>query len=189
MNRKALPQASRVRPARRTLKVSLLVSVGLVVLLAAAAYGYKLLYSMDPAPAFEVGQRGQRPAVLVATQGSAYKDAVVRSFVERLKRRVAYVRVVDVSALPSVGERDWDALAVLHTWESRQPQPDARAFVGRVTDRSKLVVLTTSGSGDEKMPAVDAITSASEVARAHADATELFRRTERVLDGRAPARP
>lgn len=189
MLRKALPEASRVRPAHRTLKVSLLVSVGLVVLLAAAAYGYRLRYSMDPALAFEVGERGERPAVLVTTQGSAYKDAVVRSFVERLAPRVAYIRVVDVSALPSIGERDWDALVVLHTWESRQPQPDARAFVGRVTDRSKLVVLTTSGSGDERMPSVDAITSASEVARAHADAAELFRRTELVLHGRAPVRP
>ena len=148
-----------------------------------------LLYAcrgMGPATPLEVGERGTGSAVLIATQGSEYKDAVVRALVDGLRRRSVYVRVADVSALPGIAETDWNVIVVVHTWQMGKPEPHAREFVERVKDRSKLVVLTTSGGGDEKMPGVDAISAASEVARAPADAEALLQRTTQVLDT-APA--
>lgn len=117
-----------------------------VTVLAAALYIYLLRHEMAPAASREIGARGQSPAVIVATQGSEYKDALTQRLVDRL-RNSAYVRIMDVSGLPAVIEREWDAIVLIHTWEKWKPEPNALAFVERALDRHKLVVLTTSGSG------------------------------------------
>lgn len=55
------------------------------------------------------------------------------------------------------------------------------AFAERVSDKRKLVVLTTSAHGSEKLPAVDAVPSASEFTQAPSDANSRLARTEAVL--------
>jgi hypothetical protein len=142
---------------------------------------------MVPARHLEAGQRGHGPSVLIATQGSPYKDAVTRGLVARLQPRPAHLQVVDVSELPPVRESDWDALVLMFSWERFRPEPHARAFIEKSSAPGKLVVLTTSGSGDRRMSDVDAVTSASELHRSDADAEELARRVEAVLQLRAPA--
>jgi hypothetical protein len=52
-----------------------------------------------------------------ATQGSAFKDAVVAGIVERPRERSIFIQVVDLTALPDVDESRWDAIVVLHTIE------------------------------------------------------------------------
>jgi hypothetical protein len=145
------------------------------------ALAYDRLHSMRPARPYESGQRGAWPSVLIATQGSAYKDAVSRALVNQLAARPAHLKVIDVSELAPVLEREWDAVVLLFSWERWQPEPHSRTFIGRCSDREKLVVLTTSGGGDERLPCVDTVTSASELTRADADAAELARRVEAVL--------
>lgn len=135
----------------------------------------------DPATPFEVGKPGMGPTVLIATESTPYKDSVVRGLVDELRPRVGYIRVADVSMLPSLSERDWDAIVVLHGWRAGRAERHARAFVDGSQVRDKLVVLTTSSSGDEKMPGVDAISAASEVERAPADAHNLVEHVERIL--------
>lgn len=166
-----------MRLIRRLLVLAGAVSVAGVLFVLACGR----LHSMRPAQPYESGQRGAGPSVLIATQGSDYKDAVSRALVNQLAARPAYLKVIDVSALPPVFEREWDAIVLLFSWERRRPEPHARTFVERCSDREKLVVLTTSGGGDERLPLVDTVTSASELQRADADATELVRRVEAVL--------
>jgi hypothetical protein len=43
----------------------------------------------------------------------------------------------------------------------RKPQPDAKAFIERASDPKKVLVVTTSGSGKERLAGVDAISAAS----------------------------
>jgi hypothetical protein len=101
--------------------------------------------------------------VLIATQGSAFKDTLVARIVADLKPQAVYVRLIDVSALPTVHEKEWTAIVMLHTWEFGKPPSNAQAFVDGMRDRRKLIVVTTSGSGREKIGGVDAISSASVV--------------------------
>jgi len=71
---------------------------------------------MDVAESFEVNTPKSEIRVLIATQGSEFKDAVVAGVVDHLKRKGAYIKVIDVSALPQVNENKWNAVVVLHTW-------------------------------------------------------------------------
>lgn len=146
---------------RRFIVVALL---AVVVMMAASLWeGYRQKHSMALAPAFTVGESSSAQHVLIATQSSAFKNALVHAVVAHLAMRPVFIRVVDVSALPEVRENEWTAIIVMHTWEFGKPNASAREFIERVRDRRKLIVITTSGSGRDKVPGVDAISAASVV--------------------------
>jgi hypothetical protein len=171
----------------RTLPLSwrktLLVGAVMVATLAAFSTWYKIHYSMDVARSFEVNDpHSTKPRVLVATQGSEFKDAVVSGVVDHLETRPAYVKVIDVSALPGVNEDEWDAIVIVHTWEMRKPQADAQAFKERARNARKLVVLSTSGAGDFKMEGVDLISSASILADVPARVEAITVKVDAILD-------
>jgi len=166
----------------------ILVGIAVVVAgLLAFMVGYWALHSMHPARGFEVnGQNTAHAKVLIATQGSAFKDSVVAGVVAHLKPLAVYVKVVDVSALSQVQETDWDAIVVIHTWEMNKPQPDAQRFVSRVQDPRKVVVLSTSGKGTFKLEGVDAMSSASEMIDVSKRVTEIDTRVDALLNKRPP---
>lgn len=142
-------------------KVVSLVVLGLVLLSVLSLLWYKAQYSMAIATAFDRGSPQATPRILIATQGSRFKDALVAGILDRLTSSAPYIKVIDVSALPGVQEDAWNAIVIVHTWENWRPQADAKAFFDTARDRSKLIVVSTSGSGREKMPGVDAVSAAS----------------------------
>lgn len=166
----------------------LLALVALPIAFLAFATWYRVHYAMDPAKPYEVNVNRPevREHVLIATQGSAFKDAVVRGVVDRLEKRPTYVKVVDVSALRDVREEEWNVVVVLHTWEMSKPPVSVQTFLDRAKAKDKLVVLATSGEGDQHVQGVDTVTSASDLAKAPARADELLSRIERILAAGAP---
>lgn len=149
------------------------------------AVWYRMHYSMDTARSFEAAGAASGPRVLIATQGSDFKDALTTGLVDHLHRRSAYVRVIDVSGLQSVQQDEWDAIVVIHTWEMRKPPSAVRAFIDRMQRREKLAVLTTSGAGHFKLEGVDAISAASQMSDVPARVTELSAKVDRLLDARS----
>lgn len=160
----------------------LLLGIGVVVLgLFLFLSWYKYHYSMTVAESFEVNAPELDQRVLIATQGSKFKDAVVDAVVESLRQRPIYIKVIDVSLLAGVDEDNWNALVVIHTWENWKPQLDAKRFLRRVKVPEKVVVLTTSGGGEEKMEGVDAITASSVPDKAPEYANAILARLEPLL--------
>jgi hypothetical protein len=163
-------------------------SVGVVVAMAAIFFvfvaWYCFHYSMEPAREFEVN-RGDSPRakVLIATQGSAFKDSIVAGVVVHLQPRPVYVKVIDVAGLGAVEDADWDAIVVIHTWQMREPQPDAQQFIARARNPHKVIVLSTSRSGTLKMDGIDAISSASETIDVPRRVAEIDARVDSLLDG------
>jgi len=166
---------------RRWRKILLAVATLIAASIAFAGW-YRVHYSMGVARAFEVNDPHATPRVLIATQGSEFKNAVVAGVVEHLKARAAYIKVIDVSALPGIDEGEWNAIVLVHTWEMRKPPKEAKAFVEGVRGSGKLVVLTTSGAGDFRMDGVDAISSASVIADVPSRAAEVSARLDAILD-------
>ena len=141
-----------------------------------------VLHFMDVAESFEVNSPALKHRVLIATQGSEFKDAVVAGIVDHLKQQQVYIKVIDIAALPQVNEDKWNAVVVIHTWQAWKPQPDANAFLGRVNDLSKVIVLTTSGGGDHKIEGLDVITSASVMAVISTHTLDIKNRLNSILD-------
>jgi hypothetical protein len=163
----------------------LLVGASLIAVALIFAVWYRYHYAMDLARSFEVAGSPTGPKVLIATQGSDFKDAITAGLADRLQRRSAFVKVIDVTSLDGVREADWNAIVVIHTWEMRKPPTEVKAFVDRISERNKLVVLTTSGAGDFKLEGVDAISSASRMDDVETRVSELAGRIDAILDARS----
>ena len=147
---------------------------------------YTRQHSMFVAGSFEAGSSALEPRVLIATQGSSFKNALVDGLLAELKPRTGYLKVIDVANLSKIQEKEWAAIVVLHTWEYGKPQADAAAFVGRASEKRKLIVVTTSGGGAEKMPGIDAISAASAMRQVPAGVAEVTGRIESLLKKRPP---
>lgn len=154
---------------------------GLLISLAALAIGvigflawYRVHFAMDPVDGFTVNDPSSEQHLLIATQGSAFKDAVVAGVIERLSEQPMFIQVVDVTALADVDESQWDTIVVLHTIEYGKAPAPAQAFVNRAGKTGKVVVLSTSGAGDFKIEGIDAISSASGM-------TDVPRQVDKIL--------
>lgn len=143
--------------------------------------GYKIHYSMDVAESFEVDSPEPKHRVLIASQGSEFKGAVVTGVVDYLKQRHAYIKVVDVAALAQVDTDMWDALVIIHTWEFWRAPTVVQTYLERVEGLNKVIVLTTSGRGDYKAEGVDAISSASVMANSSARTLDISNRLDLLL--------
>jgi hypothetical protein len=164
----------------RARRILVFAAVAIVILLGFLTW-YRFHFAMETATAFSRYDPSSEHKLLIATQGSDFKDAVVGGVVDALEQRSTYVQVIDVADLAEMDERDWDAVVVIHTWEGWRPQPDAKAFIDRVEDRRKLIVLGTSGSGELKVEGVDAISAASRMSEVPARVEELVARIDSLI--------
>jgi len=158
------------------------IGVGLLAICVAAFLGwYQIHYSMDVAKPFEFGESSAPSRVLVATQGSKFKNAVVDGVVKSFRNRPVFVKVIDVSGLRWVDAGQWDAILVLHTWEKWEPPDVVDAFFVRWRSVDNVIALATSSAGDLKIEGVDAIASASRMTDVSSYVTKLLNRIELLL--------
>ena len=90
---------------------------------------YKFTYSMEFVESYEINSSELPQRVLIATQGSEYKEKVVSGVIGEFKSQEVYFKVVDVSLLDDVDPTIWNAVIILHTWEIWKPEEHAKAFL------------------------------------------------------------
>jgi hypothetical protein len=121
--------------------------------------------------------------VLIASQGSGFKDVLVSGIIENLEKKPIYIKVVDVSALAEIKGDEWNALVLINTCQSSSLQPDVKDYLSRTKKPEHVVLLTTSGSGNwkpEKSP-VDSISSASKKENIGLLVAEILKRLNQIL--------
>src|SRR5680860_1228716 len=115
-------------------------------------------------------------------QSSEFKDSVVAGIVDHYGSDAIFIKVIDVFALENVDPSDFDAVLIIHTWEIGKPPEPVQSFMDKNTDgRNKIVALTTSGEGSEKMENVDAITGESIIEDAPLVAEKIIARLNPLL--------
>lgn len=154
----------------------------LVVAVLAFLTWYKFHYSMDVAESYEINSPSLEQNLLIATQGSKYKNAVVTGLVSRIKQLPVYIKVIDVSTLPQIKEAEWNVIVLIHTWESMKPEFYSQQFIEQSNAMNKLIVLTTSGNGSYSTEGVNAITSASTMSDIDSHIAELETRVKAILE-------
>jgi hypothetical protein len=139
-------------------------SVGTLLLLVSGTLGaYFLMHGMTQVRPYEKGAPILPHHILVATQGSAFKDRLVSTLAAQLERRPAYVKVIDVGRLADIDAADWNAIVIVHTWEIGKAPRSVTRFVARLAEPGRIIDVTTSGSGRERLPGVDVLSSASKM--------------------------
>lgn len=165
---------SKGEPPRRrhaVVRMKLLKIVGIVVgslagLVLTSLATYVILYYPRQAEPFEIPALNPTKRVLIATQGSDFKNALARALCDSFRESSVYIKGIDVGDLPEMNDADWDRVLIVNSfiiWLNK----DVDQFITRTPARDKILVFVTSGGADwlpQPEFAVDAITSASKKA-------------------------
>lgn len=122
--------------------------------------------------------------VLIATQRSEFKQAVVSRIVEDLEKDSCYVKVIDLKKLKIDSAAGYDAVVVVNTCKAWSLSRGASKFVKDFPDKSRVVLLTTAGGEDwrPKSVEVDASTSASKEQKADPVADAIAAKVRKILN-------
>lgn len=143
----------------------LLLGAGLLLaVLVLFCAGYWLKYRQGVIAGSSIETPGATRRMLIASQGSEYKEALVRKLVAQLQADSVAVRLVDVTQLPTVREAEYDAAILICSIEYYAAQKDVAAYIAAAQRPERIVLHTTSGQGDmpPRQCRIDAITGASQ---------------------------
>jgi hypothetical protein len=102
------------------------------------------------------------PCVLIASQQSEFKNAVVEHLQDSLESRFT-LETVPLSALRKVDESEWDTVIIIQSVKMGKLNRHVRRFLEHAADQDRIVVLTTSGSAPPTDTwGIDTVTAASE---------------------------
>jgi hypothetical protein len=168
----------------KILKRALIVLGSLIVLFVIAFGVYLFVNIQDVAEAFEVGSPDSSRKILIASQGSEYKNLMVDTLISRLKGEDVYIRVMDISGLKEVDQKDWDAEIIIHTTEGYRLPEVVKEYLERIEDTYEVMLLVTSGSGKWKPEdcKVDVLTSASKITDIAVKANIIENKIESVFE-------
>ncbi len=143
---------------------------------------YKYKFSMDYVDTQEIHNPAEYSThVLIATQGSEFKDAVLENVLEELTTLEYYIKVTDVSNLKEIAYQDWNAICLMHTWEQWKAPRSVTDFVESIPIPNDLIVIATSGSGNSQIPRVDGITSASNLSDVETVSNQIVNRIKSAV--------
>ena len=124
---------------------------------------YVILYYPREAEPFEINTADPTKTLLIVTQGSDFKDTLVRTLCDSLKTSSVYIRGMDVKGLSEVDDDGWDRILIINSFIVRLNKSVER-FVNRAGSPDKVLLFVTSGGADWRPKPelrVDALTSAS----------------------------
>ena len=144
---------------------------------------YKFTYSMDVADSYEIRTESSQQTLLIATQGSDFKNSVVQEVITHFKADSININIIDISGLDKIDPNDYNALLLIHTWENWKPPVQIENFIHRTRiNQDKIVVITTSGDGSYHMEDIDAITGESLPENILPMAKDAVKRIQTILD-------
>ncbi len=163
-------------------KIVVWISVAVVGLFFLFAVWYKFEYAMEPVAPYSVNVQQLDTKLLIATQGSSFKNNLTQSVLDYYKADSLFIKVIDVSMLNEIETEDYKAILVMHTWEYGKPPEAVQSFMDENSNsKNKMVVLTTSGEGSESMKDVDAISGESVLENAPDVEAKIIARLNRIL--------
>ncbi len=113
----------------------------------------------------EYGDLNATSRVLIATTSTDFKDAVIEKVSEKLAGDDIYVKVIDLKAVDHEESEKFCAIMLVSTLRYGDFDGYVSAVLGKsnTEEKSKIIVLTTSGESDWKAEnlEVDTISSAS----------------------------
>ena len=133
---------------------------GIIVCLSLVVWGC----ASQPGAQFESGLAAMSgKKVLVATQETKFKQAVVSKIYDQLNQNSIYSRIVNVSRLKYLSADEYAAIVIINHCLAGRPDPRVESFIDNHSQTNKIIMVTT-GIGESwkpDVPGVDAITSAS----------------------------
>jgi len=112
---------------------------------------------------FEIKTDDPSKKILIVTQSSEFKDALVGTLCDSLKKSPLYIRGIDVGDIERVNDNDWDRILIINTFMIHLNKKIDQ-FIKQVVKPENILLLVTSGGADwQPKPEleINALTSAS----------------------------
>jgi len=154
------------RVVKKILRIIIIIVVSFAALFGGVLGTYVIVNRQEVIEPFEIGDRDSQNKILLASQGSKFKEKLVTEFVLALKNDSTYISVIDCTQLTDEFLENWNAIIMIHTMQIHKIPEEAEIFLHKVPDLSKVLLVSTSGAGDEhyKKLDIDAVSSASRMA-------------------------
>ena len=154
---------------KNILKILLTIILSLVTIIIILFTTYIIVNIQGVIEPFQVGNPQATNKILIASQGSEFKENLLKNLVQELETENNYINIVDCTKLDDENEPDWDAIVIIHSAQVHKMPKEAELFLKRSVDLSKVILVSTSGAGDDKIEGfeVDAISTASRITITH----------------------
>ena len=126
--------------------------------------------------------------VLVATQNSKFKRALVSEIHDELNQNSIYMKIIDVKRLKNQSGAEFSAVVIINKCMAGRPDPRVESFIDREPQKNKIIVLTTGihDSWKPDAPGVDAMTSASVLDNSNQVAKSIVNRVLALINSKGP---
>ena len=167
----------------RALKITSIIFGASIAVLVIVFIAYYLIYSQEVIEPFEVNSPALETKVLVGSQGSDFKNALLEKLTERIGKKDIYIRAIDVTTLSDIKDESWDAIILINSIQWYKLQKDVRVFLNSAQTTDRIIMLATSGDGDVKPKEgkIDTITSASKMNKLDEKLEEILSKLEPIL--------
>jgi hypothetical protein len=132
-----------------------------------------------------IGALDSKNRLLIATQKSEFKEAIVSKVVKAFEGNNIFIEVIDLATLPNTQTDNYKAIVILNEYKFFQINRNAKKFIKGIddNDRKKIVLLTTAGSPRlmVKGSEVDAISSASKMADTSTISNLIIQKVDSIL--------
>ncbi|MBG6131832.1 hypothetical protein IWQ47_003426 [Aquimarina sp. EL_43] len=164
---------------KRILKI---IVFSVLILFAGFWVWYEYTYSMDTVIPFEVNDANLETKVLIASQGSRFKDSLVQGIIRHYQNDVVYFKIIDVYTMFTVDIDKWDALVIINSWEYGSPPRNVKKFIkNHPSQLDKLIILSTVGSSNIALEDVDVISGESIIEKAPEYTSIVVERLDKII--------
>ena len=124
---------------------------------------YKIIFSQKKIESFEINTPNFDKHILIASQGSKFKNQLVKIFSDELKMENFYIKVIDVSLLKNIKISNWQSIIIINAIESGKLEKNVDNFIQKNSLYNNIILVITSGSGKFMLKDydIDAISTAS----------------------------
>lgn len=133
----------------------------------------------------EINRPDLEKRLLIASQDSEFKRAVVRTISATLQDQAVYIKIIGIADLSLEDANQYSAVVLINTCMGWTIDRTVKQFLGTYGELPSIIVLTTSNSGfvfpELEKGRIDAMSSASIKADADPIAKELILKIKRHL--------
>ena len=141
--------------------------------------------AVRPIATSTIGAIDSKERLLIATQDSEFKDTVVSNVIKEFEKEKVFIEVIDLANLTRKSTKDYEAIVIMNEYKFFSINRHVKQFMKCVdeNDKKKIVLLTTAGHPRLmiKGAEVDAISSASRIAKADSVSEMIIQRVSRIL--------
>jgi flagellar basal body-associated protein FliL len=132
----------------RLKKILIIIFSILIFIIVAGLITYKFIFSQSVIEGYTINKESNSKKILVATQGSSFKESVNEKLEEYYKNKDFYINVLDVTNLGTISDyNSYDKIIIISSVESSKINQEAENTINQISDKEKIKIITTSGSG------------------------------------------